>query len=132
MRFNVQFKHRPNGAQVQNIEADTAADAIAQAAKDLRLTPMDVGDPFNDTADYSCILEAVPVKSSLNRWQVREIQTLQKMRYIGGPAFNDRTAQGLAMLYRCAPKKTQQKEIHALAARLGLTDNPEYITTNTN
>ena len=58
--FTVQFKFQPEArAKVCGIRAETAAQAIAEAARDLRLTPYDVGDPVNDTADYSAILEAI-------------------------------------------------------------------------
>lgn len=58
--FTVQFKFQPEArAKVCGIRAETAAQAIAEAARDLRLTPYDVGDPVNDTADFSSILEAI-------------------------------------------------------------------------
>jgi hypothetical protein len=34
------------------------------------------------------------------------------------------------MLWRSAPKKTQQAEILALAQRLGVDQNPEFIISN--
>lgn len=70
MKFNVTYKHGRNGfaageVAVYNVEAETAAAAIAQAAKDLRLTPMDVGDPFSETANYSFILDAMPLETTI-------------------------------------------------------------------
>lgn len=58
--FTVQFKFQPEArAKVCGIRAETAAQAIAEAARDLRLTPDDVGDPVNDIVDFSSILEAI-------------------------------------------------------------------------
>ena len=54
--------------------------------------------------------------TSLNKWQRREIETMQKMQHFGA----NYLARGLSMLWRSAPKKTQQAEILALAQRLDL------------
>ena len=61
--------------------------------------------------------------TSLNKWQRREIETMQKMQHFGA----NYIARGLSMLWRSAPKKTQQAEILALAQRLGVDQNPEFI-----
>lgn len=53
-RFNVRFKDRPGSAEVQNIEAATAADALREAA---RMLGMDT-DPLTQT--YTLTLEAIP------------------------------------------------------------------------
>ena len=53
-RFNVRFKDRPGSAEVQNIEAATAADALHEAA---RMLGMDT-DPLTQT--YTLALEAIP------------------------------------------------------------------------
>ena len=56
-RFNVRFKDRPGSAEVHNIEAATAADALREAA---RMLGMDT-DPF--TQIYTLALEATPSNS---------------------------------------------------------------------
>ena len=61
--------------------------------------------------------------TKLNKWQRREIETMQKMQHFGA----NYIARGLSMLWRSAPKKTQQAEILALAQRLGVDQNPEFI-----
>lgn len=65
-------------------------------------------------------------KSTLNKWQRREIDTMHKMIHFGA----NHVARVLSMLYRSAPKKSQQAEIHALAISLGVDQNPEYIITD--
>ena len=64
--------------------------------------------------------------TTLNKWQRREIATLQKMQHFGA----NYIARGLSMLHRSALKKTQQHEILALAQRLGVDQNPEFIISN--
>ena len=64
--------------------------------------------------------------TKLNKWQRREIETMQKMQHFGA----NYLARGLSMLWRSAPKKTQQAEILALAQRLGVDQNPEFIISN--
>lgn len=66
-------------------------------------------------------------KSTLNKWQRREIETMQKMQHFGA----NYLARGLSMLYRSAPKKSQQAEIMALAISLGVNTNPEFIIADT-
>ena len=51
---------------------------------------------------------------------------MQKMQHFGA----NYLARGLSMLWRSAPKKTQQAEILALAQRLGVDQNPEFIISN--
>ena len=69
-------------------------------------------------------MNALPTK--LNKWQRREIETMQKMQHFGA----NYLARGLSMLWRSAPKKTQQAEILALAQRLGVDQNPEFIISD--
>jgi hypothetical protein len=64
--------------------------------------------------------------TSLNKWQRREVATLQKMQHFGA----NYLARGLSMLHRSALKKSQQAEILALAQRLGVDQNPEFIISN--
>ena len=64
--------------------------------------------------------------TKLNKWQRREVATMQKMQHFGA----NYLARGLSMLWRSAPKKTQQAEILALAQRLGVDQNPEFIISN--
>ena len=66
-------------------------------------------------------------KSTLNKWQRREIETLQKMQHFGA----NYIARGLSMLYRSALKKSQQAEIMDLALRLNVDSNPEFIISDT-
>jgi len=63
------------------------------------------------------------LSTPLNKSQRREVATLQKMQHFGA----NYLARGLSMLWRSAPKKTQQAEILALAQRLGVDQNPEFI-----
>ncbi len=65
-------------------------------------------------------------KSTLNKWQRREIDTMHKMQHFGA----NYIARGLSMLHRSAPKKSQQAEILALAISLGVDSNPEFIISN--
>jgi flagellar motor switch protein FliG len=64
--------------------------------------------------------------TTLNKWQRREVATMQKMQHFGA----NYLARGLSMLWRSAPKKTQQAEILALAQRLGVDQNPEFIISD--
>jgi len=66
-------------------------------------------------------------KSALNKWQRREIETLQKMQHFGA----NYIARGLSMLHRSALKKSQQAEIMDLAMRLNVDSNPEFIISDT-
>lgn len=66
-------------------------------------------------------------KSALNKWQRREIETLQKMQHFGA----NYIARGLSMLHRSALKKSQQTEIMDFAIRLGVNTNPEFIISDT-
>ena len=52
---------------------------------------------------------------------------MQKMQHFGA----NYLARGLSMLYRSAPKKSQQAEIMALAISLGVNTNPEFIIADT-
>jgi hypothetical protein len=70
------------------------------------------------------IMSTLP--TTLNKWQRREIATMQKMQHFGA----NYIARGLSMLWRSAPKKTQQAEILALAQRLGVDQNPEFIISD--
>lgn len=65
-------------------------------------------------------------KSTLNKWQRRDIATMMKMQHFGA----NYLARGLSMLHRSAPKKSQQAEIMALAVRLGVNTNPEFIISD--
>ena len=126
--YRVQFKHNPQSRATVGLSADTPEQALYEAA---RMLGMDT-DPLTQT--YTIALEAIaqpiadPVKkSALNKWQRREIATLQKMQHFG-PNF---IARGLSMLHRSALKKSQQTEIMDLAIRLGVNTNPEFIITDT-
>jgi hypothetical protein len=93
--FTVQFKHQPEArAKVCGIRAETAAQAIAEAARDLRLTPDDVGDPVNDTADFSSILEAIDTTPAAATKQIYKLAT-----HVKNPDFDKRRAHG----YRALP-----------------------------
>lgn len=70
------------------------------------------------------IMSNLPTK--LNKSQQRDIETMQKMQHFGA----NYLARGLSMLWRSAPKKSQQAEILALAQRLGVDQNPEFIISN--
>ena len=125
--YRVQFKNNPLLRATVNLSADTPEKAVYEAALMLGM------DTDPDTQTYTLALEAIPQpidpvkKSTLNQWQRREIETMQKMQHFGA----NYIARGLSMLYRSAPKKSQQAEIHALAVRLGVDQNPEYIITDT-
>jgi hypothetical protein len=66
-------------------------------------------------------------KSTLNKWQRREIDTMHKMIHFGA----NHVARVLSVLHRSAPKKSQQAEILALAINLGVDTNPEFIISDT-
>jgi len=119
--YHVQFKHNPQSRASVGLSADTPEQALYEAAK---MLGMDT-DPLTQT--YTIALEAIEKKSSLNKWQRREIETMQKMQHFG-PNY---IARGLSMLHRSAPKKSQQIEIMALAMRLGVNTNPEFIISDT-
>ena len=118
--YRVQFKNAPSMPSV-SLSADTPKQAIYEAALMLGM------DTDPETQTYTLALEAIPKKSTLNKWQRREIETLQKMQHFGA----NYIARGLSMLHRSAPKKSQQTEIHALAIRLGVDQNPEFIIADT-
>ena len=118
--YRVQFKHDPQSRASVGLSAETPAQALYEAAK---MLGMDT-DPLTQT--YTLALEAIEKKSSLNKWQRREIETMQKMQHFGA----NYLARGLSMLYRSAPKKSQQTEIFALAIRLGVNTNPEFIISD--
>jgi hypothetical protein len=119
--YRVQFKHNPQSRASVGLSADTPEQALYEAAK---MLGMDT-DPLTQT--YTIALEAIEKKSALNKWQRREIATLQKMQHFGA----NYIARGLSMLHRSAPKKSQQAEILALAVRLGVNTNPEFIISDT-
>ena len=119
--YRVQFKHNPQSRASVGLSADTPEQALYEAAK---MLGMDT-DPLTQT--YTIALEAIEKKSSLNKWQRREIETMQKMQHFGA----NYIARGLSMLHRSAPKKSQQAEILALAVRLGVNTNPEFIISDT-
>jgi hypothetical protein len=119
--YRVQFKHNPQSRASVGLSADTPEQALYEAAKMLGM------DTDPETQTYTLALEAIEKKSSLNKWQRREIETMQKMQHFGA----NYIARGLSMLHRSAPKKSQQTEIMALAIRLGVNTNPEFIISDT-
>jgi hypothetical protein len=119
--YRVQFKHNPQSRASVGLSADTPEQALYEAAKMLGM------DTDPETQTYTLALEAIEKKSALNKWQRREIETMQKMQHFG-PNY---IARGLSMLHRSAPKKSQQAEILALAIRLGVNTNPEFIISDT-
>ena len=125
--YRVQFKNNPLSMASVGLSAYTPNQALYEAALMLGM------DTDPETQTYTLALEAIaqpidPVKkSALNKWQRREIETLQKMQHFGA----NYIARGLSMLYRSAPKKSQQTEIIDLAIRLGVDQNPEFIISDT-
>ena len=65
--------------------------------------------------------------TKLNKSQQRDIA---KTLVNGASLGDDYMARGLSMLWRSAPKKSQQAEILALAQRLGVDQNPEFIISD--
>ena len=59
-RYTVQFKNQPKGARASGIEANSAAEAIAQAGKLLGCL-IDPGSPW----DQSFLLEAIPQTATI-------------------------------------------------------------------
>jgi len=66
-------------------------------------------------------------KSTLNKSQRRDIATMITMQHFGA----NYLARGLSALHRSALKKSQQAEIMAIAVRLGVNTNPEFIISDT-
>lgn len=153
-RYTVQFKGN-TGARVNSVEADSAADAIRKAGRDLGCR-IDPTDPF----DQSFLLEAIPesndtmtteqkidahlaamhqhntatltrwrqevdARNSLNKSDAREIIKLH--RFAGAGADAGMLARSLSALIRAARTAKSRAALMQYAPVFGVTNHPDFI-----